>query len=253
MKALSQVVIATMLCVCNVVAQTGVVMPSDNLVVEGIPKIPVSIAETVNRYTEFRSAALSSWHPTKREMLIGTRFGDAPQVHYLKFPGGARTQLTFFPERVGGASFQPKKGDYFTFTKDIGGNEFFQMYRYDLASGDVTLLTDGTSRNTGAVWSNAGDRVVYGSTRRTKKDVDFYIVDPRDPKNTRMLAQHEGGGWGVADWSPDDRKIAVGEYLSANESYIWLYDGATGEKTLLTPKGGAEKIAYGDAQFSQDG
>ena len=31
--------------------------------------------------------------------------------------------------------------------KDVGGGEFFQLYRYDLATGDMTLLTDGKSRN----------------------------------------------------------------------------------------------------------
>jgi len=48
--------------------------PGDNLIIQGIPPIPVTIAERANRYTEFRSAAVFSWHPRRREMLIGTRF-----------------------------------------------------------------------------------------------------------------------------------------------------------------------------------
>ena len=58
-----------------------------------------------------------------REMLIGTRFGDVPQVHWVSMPGGARRQMTFFPDRVNGASFQPHKGSYFIFSKDIGGGD----------------------------------------------------------------------------------------------------------------------------------
>ena len=92
-------------------AQSGFVTPGDNLIVEGIPKIPSALAERVARYTESRSAGLASWHPTRREILISTRFGDTPQLHLVKMPGGARTQLTFFPERVAGASFKPKTGD----------------------------------------------------------------------------------------------------------------------------------------------
>ncbi len=64
--------------------------------------------------------------------------------------------------------------------------------------------------------------------------------------------QVESGGWGVSDWSPDDKKLLVGEFISANESYGYVVDVATGEKTLLTPKGG-EKVAYGGAQFAKDG
>jgi dipeptidyl aminopeptidase/acylaminoacyl peptidase len=43
------------------------------------------------------------------------------------------------------------------------------------------------------------------------------------------------------------------EYISINESYLWLVNVSSGEKTLLTPKGGGEKVAYGGAVFSADG
>ena len=234
-------------------AESAIIAPGDNLVVEGIPSIPATLADEVGRYTEFRSAGISSWHPSRREMLISTRFGETNQVHLLKMPGGARTQLTFSQERSGGALYRPKTGDSFVFNKDIGGNEFFQYYRYDLADGGITLLTDGKSRNTGWNWSNAGDRAVYNSTRRNGADNDLYLINPSDPKTDRMLLQLSGGGWGVADWSPDDRKLLLNEGVSANESYLWLVDLATGEKTLLTPKGNVDKVNYGQARFSKDG
>lgn len=88
-------------------AQNNEVAPNENLVAEGIPKIPVSLAESVGRYSEFRSAFFVGWHSTRREMLIETRFADTYQVHQVKFPGGARTQLTFFPDRIAGARYQP--------------------------------------------------------------------------------------------------------------------------------------------------
>ncbi len=234
-------------------AENAMIAPGDNLVVEGIPTIPASLADEVGRYTEFRSAGISSWHPLRREMLMSTRFGDTNQIHLLKMAGGARTQLTFSPERSGAASYRPKTGDSFVFNRDIGGNEFFQYYRYDFADGGVTLLTDGKSRNTGWYWSNAGDRAVYNSTRRNGADTDLYVINPSDPKTNRMLLQLSGGGWGAADWSPDDRKLLLTEGVSANESYIWLVDVATGEKSLLTPKGNVDKVNYGQARFSKDG
>jgi len=187
--------------------QTQFLVPADNLVIEGIPAIPASITEDVRRYTESRGASLSSWHPVKREMLIGTRFGDTNQVHLVKLPGGARTQLTFFSERAGGASFRPKTGEYFIFNRDVGGNEFFQFYRFDVATGEMTLITDGKSRNTGGSWSQNGEWLAYSSTRRSGKDTDIYIVNPADPTTTRMLMQVEGGGWAAGDWSPE---LAIG-------------------------------------------
>jgi dipeptidyl aminopeptidase/acylaminoacyl peptidase len=232
-------------------APPAVIKPGDNLVVENIPPIPAAIAEKANQYGEFRSAGLQDWDPVKREMLIGTRFAEVPQIHRVKMPGGDRTQLTFFPDRTAGAHFGPK-GDYFTFSKDIGGGEWFQFYRYDLATGEVTLLTDGKSRNTGRSFAYHDDRMAYSSTRRTGQDSDIWIMDPRNPKSDKMLLQLEGGGWSVDDWSPDNTKLLVLQEISANETYLWLADVATGEKKLLTQKG-SEQVAYGGGLFSKDG
>src|ERR1700686_3930304 len=92
--------------------QPAVLKPGDNLVVENTPPVPAAIAEKANQYGEVRSAGLQDWDPVKREMLIGTRFADVPQIHRVKMPGGDRSQLTFFPDRTGGGHFGPK-GDYF--------------------------------------------------------------------------------------------------------------------------------------------
>jgi dipeptidyl aminopeptidase/acylaminoacyl peptidase len=231
----------------------ALIKPGDNLVTDGLPEIPAAVAEAVGRYTEFRSAALASWHPTKREMLIQTRFGDTPQIHEVRFPLGARRQLTFFPDRVGNASWPRRASDYIVFTKDQGGDEFSQIHRLDLATGDVRMLTSGgRSQNALGPWSHQGDRMAFASTRRNGADRDIYVMDPKDPASARLLLEVKGGGWRPADWSPDDKKLAVFEFISVNESHVWLVDVATGEKTLVTPKGG-EPVAYGGARFSADG
>src|SRR2546425_128675 len=201
-------------------AQTADLAPADNLVTKGIPSISAAIVEEARRYGEFRAAGLWDWHPTRREMLIGTRFADAQQMHLVKVPGGARTQLTFFPDPVSVASYQPTRGDYIVLTKDVGGAEFFQKYRYDVATGEITLLTDGKSRNVGGAWSHGGDRYAYMSTRRDGRDLDLWVIDPAQPQSDRMAAQLEGGGWGASDWSPDDKTLLLMEYVAVNEDGV---------------------------------
>ncbi|MFL5382152.1 MAG: S9 family peptidase [Longimicrobiaceae bacterium] len=232
--------------------QPPAIAPNENLVVDGIPPIPASLAAEVRRYTESRGAGLADWHPVRREILISTRFANTNQVHRVAMPLGARTQLTFFDEPVGGASYEPRTGRYFLFTRDVGGNEFAQIYRYDMADGRVTLLTDGgRSQNGGWVWSRAGDRIAYSSTRRNGADRDLYVMDPADPRTDRLVLQVQGGGWGVLDWSPDGRKLTVGEYLSVNQANLWLLDLATGQKTILNDP--ADTVAWGGAEFTPDG
>src|SRR5260370_1137588 len=235
--------------------QEAVIAPAENLVVEGVPAIPGSLVETAGRYGSFRSATLADWSPIGREMLIATRFADTAQLHLVQIPGGERQQLTFFADAVGNGRFHPNGGDYIVFAKDAGGGEWYQLYRYDVASGDVTLLTDGKSRNLPGPWSSGGDQIAYISTRRTGKDTDLWVMNPADPKSDRLLTKLEGGGWDPQDWSPDDSKILLKEEISLNEAYLWLVDTKTGEKTALMPTGTkrGDKIAYGEARFSRDG
>jgi Tol biopolymer transport system component len=153
-----------------------------NLIAEGIPAIPDSIAESVQKYTESRSAVFCDWHPRRKEMIISTRFGNVAQLHLVSMPLGARKQLTFFNEPITNASFEPLRGNYFLFTKDKGGNEFSQIYRYNLADGKITLLTDGKrSQSGGIVWSSKGKYIAYGSTASNGADRDIYLMDPTDP------------------------------------------------------------------------
>ncbi|HXN53100.1 MAG TPA: S9 family peptidase [Candidatus Acidoferrum sp.] len=236
-------------------AQDGAIAPAENLVVEGVPAIPTSLVETAGRYGSFRNATLTDWNPARREMLIATRFADTQQLHLVKAPGGERQQLTFFADAVTNGRFHPNGGDYIVFSKDVGGGEWYQLYRYDVASGDVTLLTDGKSRNLPGPWSSGGNQIAYMSTRRTGKDTDLWVMNPADPKSDHLLTKLEGGGWGPEDWSPDDSRILLKEEISLNETYLWLVDTKTGEKASLVPGGTkrGDKIAYGEARFSKDG
>ena len=233
-------------------SQDATIAPNENLVAEGIPPVPAALAATLGKYTNSRSAFLTSWDPDRREMLITTRFADVYQIHLVKFPGGARSQLTFFQDNVRLAQFHPSRDDYFIFSKDVGGGEFFQLYRYDLLNGDTTLLTDGKSRNVSAVWAHKGDKIAYGSTRRDGSDVDIWIMDPADPRTDHMLLKLQGGGWLPLDWSPDGQKLLVENYTSAEESNLWIVDATSGAMTLLTPKGDS-KVNYGGGFFSKDG
>lgn len=222
-----------------------------NLKVEGVPPIPVALYERLEQYSEFRSASLLDWHPVEREILISTRFGDVPQVHRVAMPGGARTQLTFFSERVTGASYPPSGASFFLFSKDVGGAEFYQIHRFDLGAGRHTLLTDGKSRNTAVTWARDGSRIAWASTKRNGRDTDIYVMDPRNPASARMLVEVSGGGWEPVDWSPDGRRLLIGEGKSVNESSLYLVDPETGARERVTPP---EPVAYyGSAAFAADG
>ena len=224
----------------------------ENLVVEGVPEIPAELKTDAGRYLEFRSAVFQGWHPQRLEMLITTRFAETPQLHLLKAPGGARRQLTFQSEPVSGGGFRPKTGECIIFGQDTGGGEAYQLYRYDPSTGRITLLTDGKSRNTGALFSHDGRLLAFTSTVRNGTDNDIWVLDPDKPAERRMACEVQGGGWGLSDWSPDGSQLLLTEFLSANESKLWLCDVKTGKRERLTPEK-EEPVSREGAAFSKDG
>ena len=253
MKRSLLLLLPSLLLALGSVAQQTTIPVRENLTLEGIPALPTSLVNEVRSYTESRGAGLADWHPQRKEMLINTRFGNSNQLHYVKFPGGDRKQITFFEDAVGGGSFEPNQGSYFLFTKDAGGNEFSQIHRFDLANSKVTLLTDGKrSQNGGMVWSHGGDRIAYASTMRNGKDRDIRVMDPVEAGTDKIVAENVGGGWGVSAWSPDDNLLLLTEGLSVNESRIYIVDLRTGEKTRILPKT-EERTTYGGVAFTTDG
>ena len=174
-------------------AQSDDIVPNENLVAEGIPKIPAALAESAGRYGEFRSAGFPSWNPAKREMLIETRFADTQPGAPREIPGGARTQLTFFPDRVAGAQYQPTKGRFLP---------FLQRHRRRRVLPDLSLRRQHRRRHPADRRQIAQHRSPLVVSRRSNRlrihqrtgaDVDIWIVNANDPASARMVGQWKAG------------------------------------------------------------
>ncbi|HVR29295.1 MAG TPA: prolyl oligopeptidase family serine peptidase [Thermoanaerobaculia bacterium] len=229
--------------------------PGENLTAEGVPPIPIEVAERVLPYTEIRSAAFRGWHPERREMVVATRFGETNQIHRVERPRGARRQLTFFREPVGSATYDPRDGGSLVLSRDRGGDEFHQLYRYDLHSGASVLLTDGEKRHAAGPWSNASDQLAFVKVAADADGAftEIWVLDPRRPDAKRRIATLRGGGWSVADWSPEDDALLLVERVSANQSSLWLLQLVSGQPRRLSPDPGRTDVAWGAGHFSAEG
>jgi len=250
-----------------VTASSGsdVVAPNANLVVQGIPPIPASIASDVAKYTDFRGHAFVDWHPVKREMLVAHRKAGASTVQLFRVasPMAEPEQLTDTTDPVRSATYEPRTGQYVVFARSSGGDEADQLYRLDLPGKQVTLLTDPSERHSFETWTHASgllvalsvplDRTAQGGSR-TDISQTLWLIDPLRPQAKRKLAQLPGGGWGASSVSWDDQRIALTRYLSANESEIWIFDIASGQRTQLLPSPGTtnQKATHVSGDFLRD-
>lgn len=217
-----------------------------NLVIEGIPEIPADVRETLRRYQNVRGHGFRDW--TENGILISTRFGEVSQIHAVNNPLGAREQVTFYSEPVSGASVSPT-GDSFLFAKDKGGDEFFQGFRYDLATGDVTQFTEDGTRNGSLVWADDGAFAVWYRSTDGDPNWDIMMADPSDPESVKVIHEGEGALFPV-DISDDGSMVLIQQYISINYSRLFTLNITSGEFIELNPD---DQDAYSGAAFLPNG
>ena len=248
------------MCAATAAAQDAVV-PNANLQAQGIPPIPSALAAKVAPYTEFRPRSLASWHPVRHELIVATRATNTVQLFDVKQPLGTPVQLTDYSEPVRFGARWPAKPDALVFGRDVGGNEQAQLYRLDPGAKEPLLLTDATRTHRALAVNRARDRLLIGSTdvdrtggRRENPTLDVTLVDPLGVAAPRKIATLPGTGWGDFSYSFDDARLAMNEFKSVNETFVWVMDLASGQRRRVLPaEGDARTMASSEVAFSRDG
>jgi dipeptidyl aminopeptidase/acylaminoacyl peptidase len=250
-RVLASVAVATLL-LCCVKAYAQVLSPPATIQAVGVPPIPESLPSEVAPYSNIYGLPLAGWDSEKREILL-KGLSSASWVSRVSSPGARPSPPSIYIRESGvyDVYFQPQ-GKYLVYTRDTGGNETFQLYLYEIGRMQSTMLSDGKSRNTEPVWSNAGDKIVYSSTPLGDSGVNLRLIDPFKPETDHLIAKSAGSYFKAYDWSPDDKEIIFCDFISNTASTLWLIDAASGNKTLLSPKNDQPEY-YDYPLFSKDG
>lgn len=218
-----------------------------NLVTENVPTASPALKERLQRYENVRGHSFQDW-TGDGGILISTRFGNVNQIHEVRFPLGARRQLTFYTETVGSADVSPS-GGAFLFGKDRGGDEYFQSYLFNLNTGDVTQYSEPGSRNGSALWSDDGSLVAWARTSAGDPNNDILIANPADPSSLRVALEGDGAV-GPVDWSADGSTLLLQRYISIAKSRLFRMNVATGALTEINPD---DDVAYSGGALLSDG
>lgn len=196
---------------------------------EDVPPIAPELAAAVARYQQSRSAGVADWLPDG-SMIITTRFGTTAQLHRVKAPGAARTQITFAAEPVAGARNIPGT-DRIVFSRDTGGDEWFQLYVMG-PDGQPVQLTEAGTRNDGPVPSRDGRRLYWSQAVKGSGDRNILSADPNDPRSRRVVYKGSGA-IGPADVSADGRTLLLQRSVSNREDKLFTLDIASGRLTEI--------------------
>ncbi|MEL7492004.1 MAG: alpha/beta fold hydrolase [Pseudomonadota bacterium] len=219
------------------------------LVLENVPETPAPLAERLRQYQNTRGASFNGFRADGNGVYVSTRFGETTQIHRVDTPMGARSQLTFFREPIGGAAESPTEANLFAFTRDNGGDENYQIYLFNEEAGRADLISDGEGRKGSVGWSNDGQKLAWYTTLEgTTRGI---VVADKDNPESRRVALTKAAWMAPGEFSPDNKKLLLFEYVSINESTISILDIESGAVTPINPSD--QKISYGDVAFSPNG
>ena len=230
----------------NIISEvTSISLNNGQLILEDIPVIPQRISDDISRYQNIRSGSFQNFNEDGTEMYISTRFGNVSQLHKVKKPGGARFQLTYFEEPIGSINRQPD-GEVIAFTMDAKGNENAQVFILNPKNGEYKMLTDGISRNGSPVWSEDGEKIAYRSNKRNGASNDVWITSVDDKNKSEMILESQDGtSWGAIDWSNDNKKILIQNYISVSNSKIYSIDVESKTKSLIIGSNDKKSVNIG--------
>ena len=185
------------------------------------------------------------------------------QIYRLAAPLGELEQLTDFAEPVRTASYEPMTGDSIVFERSSGGDEAAQLYRLDLATRQVTPLTEPDMRHDMQGWLHLQQpaALLLGAARphrrRRPARRDRADADPGRPGATGGAAQARrasgrrlGRRRRVLGRPPPGRSTATSRPPLARSG---CSTSASGERTRVLPapgssrQGGALRPASGSA------
>ncbi|NHF65963.1 S9 family peptidase [Xanthomonas hortorum] len=192
---------------------------------EDVPPIDKDIGDAVARYQQSRSAEVADWL-TDGSLLITTRFGNVTQLHRVAGPGMDRRQITFSTEPIAFGMAIPNT-DRVLYSRDTGGDEWFQLYTVG-ADGRPVQLTEPGTRNENVLVSRDGSRIFWSRAVKGSDNYDILSANPADPA-TRTVIYQGTGVFGVDDISTDGKKLLLSRSVSNSEQKLFTLDIVSGD------------------------
>lgn len=212
-------------------AAQPLVRPGPQLQADGIP---VFARHAAVARAEAPALRLLDWHPLRPEMLVLKRHGGSLQLHALTSPGAPPRLLSEGREPVESARWEPASGDYLVLRQDSGGDEAWRLFMLvpgavpraispaDARASEYRFLPDG--RGLVYVLDRLDRQVDKHGERRPLSRLVW--VQPRDPQQTRVLAELPGGRYGSLQVSASGRITALQTVGQRSQLMEFALDGA---------------------------
>lgn len=201
------------------------------------------------RFLQTRPLGQLRFAADNRSLYFSRNDGRVQNLFAIELDTGALRQVTNFDQPVAG--FLPDhQGRFLIIAQDSGGNENFDLYRFDLATGERRRLTDaGDGDTTMLCGLSPDDRLLYyAQTRDNRREAGLWQVEV-DTGRARALLPGNGHTYDCDQVSADGRYLLFGELVGFDERHLGLLDLVTGRRRDIARSAGVNNL---DGQFAGD-
>jgi TolB protein len=125
-----------------------------------------------------------TWSPTGAQIAFTSGRSGSPQIWVMDADGLSVRRLTFGESYADRATWSPAPYNEIAYTAQTGRT--FDIKIYDVASGEIRTITDGSGSNESPAFAPNGRHLAFMSTRLGKEHV-FTIA--RDGKDLRQITR----------------------------------------------------------------
>jgi dipeptidyl aminopeptidase/acylaminoacyl peptidase len=214
-----------------------------------IPQRPLAPEFPFERFLQTRQLYQLRFAPDNRSLYFTRSDGRVENVFAIDLASRTLHQVTHFDEPV--TEFLPDhRGRFLIVAQDSGGNENFDLYRFDLASGErVRLTAAGDGDTTLLCGLSPDDRLLYyAQTRDRRREAGLWQVEV-DTGTARELLPGDGHTYDCEQLSEDGRYLLFGELVGFDERHLGLLDLASGARRDIARSPGVNNV---DAFFAGD-
>ena len=252
-KRAALVGIAIVFCAVVFLAVTGVPAPPA-ITATGAPRIPWEpIAEGISMVSVLTGGEIFlDWHPSGEGVIARTSGLRSGALHHVTDGGKGREELLKLSTNIGAVKFNPDPDKhYLIYLKDVGGNEYDQVYFHDLEAKETRRLTDGVTRHSFPQFDEKGERLAFLGRAPDSAETAFYVVDPTDQASPAVVSRQQGDWW-LGPWSPDGQSLLAYRVTPPNRGFLCSVDVASGEVRTLG-SGEEGEVSHESAVWSRDG
>ncbi len=176
------------------------------------------------RFFELQPLNALTFSPDNRQLFFIRNDGDIDNVFAIGLNTFTMRQITHYREPVLQLMVSRNGRDLFI-VQDTGGDERYNIYRYNLASGETQQITDSPADDMSWLCDQSpdGNTLYFGQSRDQRNRSDLWRLDIDSGEVSLVLAS-QGRLLECGPISPDGRYLVFYQYIENNERHVGLVD-----------------------------